>query len=345
MRFILVLILLLSWTFSFAQQVFFKTDFPLTDIQLRDFYSSFYIDENTIAFNANDYKIHAYDRKTLQERWTTSLDYKTVVPPAYYKGKFLCQEKSFVVSLDEMTGKTVDTLYIGSLLTAPMIKNDILYATGICAAGCVFAFDLAQMKELWYYFIAHGCSIKPYYLSDRIFANAEGDNWLTLDYAGKILTCQDTTSHGEEWYAPGCVSDFEFLTHDGIKVSAKQAKKVFNNEYHVIGDVYHEADKTIIDFEEGAFIYVLGKKLKKIAALNLPEIVGETDYEDSGDIVKIEGNRISFLYAWRLVTYDIARKSVIKMIDLSEYSPTNVQLVKDEIWLISKKDGMLYGLR
>jgi len=55
---------LLFFNFTQAQTEFFNSKINLFENKLEDFYSSFSIDNAQVYFNANDYQVYAYDKKT-----------------------------------------------------------------------------------------------------------------------------------------------------------------------------------------------------------------------------------------------------------------------------------------
>lgn len=58
------IILLSAYMPICAQTEFFKSKIIFSESHLLEFYSSFSIDSNQIYFNANDYELYAYSKKT-----------------------------------------------------------------------------------------------------------------------------------------------------------------------------------------------------------------------------------------------------------------------------------------
>jgi len=82
---------------------------------------------------------------------------------------------------------------------------------------------------IWKKFIAHGVDKQPYFLKDKIIANAEDDNWFELDYNGKLLdtTCEYKANLFVEDIK--CVQNFVHLTHDDRGISQYFLQEYFGD--------------------------------------------------------------------------------------------------------------------
>jgi outer membrane protein assembly factor BamB len=183
----LILCLALFFTLSgTTQQVFFKSAQAFDKEMLADFYGSITLQGNLLLFNATDFQLYAYDANTGSHKWSYKLNRKSNIPPFPVQNRIWANSKDEVVQLDTATGALVKKLTLTSLLTKPVVKGDIVYATGIYDGGCLYAYDMMSDSVLWKRYLAHGCSVEPYYLSDKIVANREGSDWIEIAYSGRL---------------------------------------------------------------------------------------------------------------------------------------------------------------
>ena len=326
-----------------AQKVFFKSSQSYSQEEFGDFYTAITLNNNQIFFNAPDFRLYAYDKISGSLKWTYKLNYKSNTPCFFVENHILVNGDIQVVVLDTATGKLAKKFPFKSLLTAPFIKNDILYGTGIYEGGSLYAYDLKKDSILWARFLAHGVSIKPYYFEDKIVANAEGNNWIELAYSGAL---KDTSCDTKEVFFPSdlpCVKKFGALTHDGKEVSGKLEDKIRSceeNQPYVLFKNNH----TII-LSNGR-LYVLGNKLKKKLEIQLTSLSDSIDFNDWGlqKILKADNEILWLLYSEKLIIYNYQKKSLVKIINLEDWEPHQAIFDENRLWLISRKDGLLYGL-
>jgi hypothetical protein len=347
MRFALFALLFTISTSSFSQKVFFKSGIPLTEKDMRPFYSSVAISDEKIFLQSNDYKTYAFDKKSSQISWEVYTGFKSDVPPVVANANVLIPGESYSLIVDTASGQVIDTLLYHDIAHY-IVRDNILYATGLHEGGGVFAYDLKSRKILWDRYIGDGVAIKPYFEKDRIVVNAQGvSTWASLSYStGRSLTGLDTVTTREE-LDPSCLREFEFRTHDGKEVSQAKAKKLFGKDYFGFQDIMRNDKFTVVLNADMVQFLVLGDKLKPVALVNTTEMdLGEEDaYVELGSIIRIDENKVWFFIGSYITVIDFVTKKLVRQINLEEWQPHSVKLWNDEIWLISSKDGQLYGLR
>lgn len=343
MKQLLICTILFCATRSNGQTVFFQSNQTYSEKDLTSSYSSIALQNNLLLFNAPDYGLYAYDR-TGRQLWKYDLGRKSNQPP-FFAGKWVWAvgRESQVWQLDSATGATMKKLPFSELETPPIQRNGILYGTAIYDGGCLYAYDLKADSVVWQRFLAHGCSIKPYYQAEKIVANAEGDNWLEIRYDGKLVDTQ--CDDAEITYPSGlsCIKNFAALSHDGKEIKGKLAQTLlpdgyFNNE------IFYTAQNSFV-LHEGT-LTVLGNKLKKKLSVDLNTINDSIQEQEEGlaKILAADDQTVSLVYNNQFIIYDFKKKKSVKTVDLNNWGPHQVILDENRLWLISKKDGRLYGL-
>ncbi|WP_131494738.1 PQQ-binding-like beta-propeller repeat protein [Flavobacterium enshiense] len=345
MRHLFLLMFFLMGFNSKAQTEFFASKISFSERNLSDFYSSIAVDSSQVYFNANDYRLYAFDKKSGNENWQFYLANKSNKAPFIYKQTVLANEHVSQYSdkssqLDSKTGIAIQELKIDEILTTPLFKDSIMYCTGLYEGGAIIAYNLNKNEVLWSRFIAHGSSIRPYYLKDKIIVNAEGDNWFELDYDGKLIdnSCKykSTFNDGSEV----CAKNFKRLTHNQKELS----ENYFNNDDNV--DIKYGKDKTILlSGNELIFINNRNKVSKKVdldQTLEFPE--GSDAYNEYKSIVKADDNVVWVFYQNLLAVYDLKKNAIIQTIDLTKWNPHRLVADKNDLWLVSRNDGQLYGI-
>lgn len=338
--------LLLPALFAFsaiqAQEVIFKSPKSFTDDELYDFYCSFRMEGNKIFFNAPDYMLYAFDKADGTLKWERPLRYKTNHAPRIVDHKLWANASGAVEMINMETGEKIRDLPLGSIESEPLVRNGIVYATGILDGGRVYAYDLEKDSVTWSRFIAHGCSRQPYYPGDRIIANAEGDKWIELNYNGTMMNAGCNQEEEFESGSP-CVRNFAAITHDGSEIIDFMGESAFYDHYGVPS--LSSVGETTFAFHKGE-LNVYGNRLRKKAAILLEKLVDQVDWDDNSlqRIVKLEGDRIWIVYSNRLFILDHRKKKLVRMVDLTQWEPHQVQEDNGNLWLISKLDGRLYGL-
>jgi hypothetical protein len=344
-----ILIVLFISTKVAAQTEIFHSKINFSEDQLDKFYSSISMDSTQVYFNANDYYVYAYDKKTAALNWSHYLANKRNTPPIPYQtsvlvSKHLSEYSDKCVQLNSKTGDTIQTLIIESINTKPVFKENIMYCSGIDAGigGAVIAYDLVKNNVIWERFIAHGVDKQPYYLKDKIVANAEDDNWFELDYNGKLLdtTCEYKANLFVEDIK--CVQNFVHLTHDDRGISQYFLQEYFGDSENI--KVGTNSNHTfLLGFSK---LIVLGDKLKIHKEMDVDQIITlpKTGNNDLREILKIDDNTVWFFYKNLMVVYDYKKNVTVKTVDLSQWRPHQVILENDNLWMISKNDGQLVGI-
>ena len=341
MKQILLIIATCCYAFaSIAQEVFFKSTQSYTGKELGTFYASITLQHNLLLFNAPDYHLYAYDVNNATEKWNYYLNRKSDIPPFFSANTILANNDEQVIQLDTASGALLKSIPVTRLETAPITKNGILYGTGIYDGGSLFAYHLEKDTLLWKIFLAHGVSEKPYYLPDKIIANAEGNNWLEVAYTGSLT---DTTCKPLKDEFPSelpCVKKFLALTHDGKEIRGKMAEKMGEPER---SNIWYTAKNTILVNHEQLFI--LGNNLTLKLAQPLSYFTDNMEVSGGpAKILHVDEATLWMLYNDRLIEYNFRKKTLTKTTDLSSWSPHQAILKNNRLWLISRKDGLLYGI-
>ncbi len=338
-------LLLLAYDPAFAQTEFFNSKNNFSFKQLNNFHSSFSIDSTQVYFNANDYNVYAYNKKSGVLNWSHYIANKTNTAPIPYQNslfvsKHLSEYNDKCVQLNSITGDTIQTLSIESINTKPIFKENIMYCTGIDTetGGIALAYDFKKNALVWKKFIAHGVDKQPYYLEDKIIANAEDDNWFELEYNGKFLdtTCEQKTNLFVEDIK--CVRNFKYLTHNQKEITT------LNFEDFSSPKIKYSKDRTFILGESKMQIINSKNKIEK--EIKLEETISNTKNKTGfyTEILKIDANSIWFIYLNTVVVYDFEKNKTIKTFDL-KYNVHQAVLDGNNLWLISKNDGELVGLQ
>lgn len=83
-KFCILIVFLISCEIS-AQTEFFHSKILFSESQLSDFYSSISVHSSQVYFNANDYKVYAFNKKTGVLNWPCHLVNKTIMHLSHIK--------------------------------------------------------------------------------------------------------------------------------------------------------------------------------------------------------------------------------------------------------------------
>jgi hypothetical protein len=324
---------------SFCQEITFTSAQTFSKEDMNSFYSSVAISGDLVLFNANDFRLYAY-RKDGTLVWETSIKRKSDIPPFFVDSTIWVNgndnNTTHIKILAPSDGSLKKTASF-EMQTTPVVRNGVLYGTGISRGGCLFAYDLRSDSLIWERFIAHGNARRPYYQPEKIIANAEGDNWLELDYSGRLTDpqCEDpTVSFPSELK---CVKTFDILTHDGLPISGKKSERWMANEaiagYSKNHTFFLQNDKLII----------LGNRLRQKASVDLYSWFENKDFNEyaTRSIIQANDEKIWLLVNNHVISYNHKSKKLETQLDLSDWEPHQVVIDDDKIWFISKKDGLL----
>lgn len=338
---------------AFSQKVFFTSPQTFKESELKTFYASIRQHDNVILFNAPDYRLYAYDKITGAKKWSQDIKRKSNRAPFFVGGHIWTKVGDHVVQLDTATGEKVKDLVFETVDTEPFEKNGLLYFTGIYEGGSIIAYDLQKDTILWKRFIAHGSSQQPYYQKDKIVVNAEGSNWLEMNYAGQMKEATCNTTGDEIPSGPNCVKEFSALTHDGKPITGKLAKDLFQEDY-TIPEVLTTSKNTFVLGNSNEQLTVFGDKLKKkvqVELFDVSDVLSEfnTDSlthpdESLAKILKADDTYVWIAYYHHLLIYNYSKKAIDRVIDLSAWEPHQIITDNNNLWIISKKDGRLYGV-
>ncbi|MGZ8536888.1 MAG: hypothetical protein ACXWV9_01435 [Flavisolibacter sp.] len=329
-----------------AQKEFFRSQQVFSKEHLSTILSSIVIHNDLILFNANDYHLYAYNKKDGSLKWATETNYKSSRPAfvqdnIIYAGLYSNKVQQ-TAQFSLVDGKLIKTLPFGPLETKPLIKNGMLYGTAIYDYGCILAYDLEKDTVTWSRFIAHGLSNQPYYFDNKIMANAEGNNWVALGYDGILLDtiCKVKADIFVENIP--CIEKYTALSHDRLPIKGKVSAEIFGNDLMDLPEMITTSNTTFALNETK--LSILSKKLKIKQQLDLSTLA--EDLEDNGNtkLLKADDENIWILFSDHLMQYNHKAKKLVKLTNLSEWQPQTVLLDEENIWLISGKDGLLYGV-
>ena len=340
------LFLLLITTSAYSQKEFFRSQQVFTKEQMNDFYSSITIHDGLVIFSANDYHLYVYNKKDGLLKWSVETNYKSTIPVfvqdnIIYAGiskKEVHQAAQFSLA----NGKLIKALPFGPLATKPLIKNGMLYGTAIYDYGCIVAYDLQKDTVTWSRFIAHGYSTQPYYFENKIMANAEGNNWIALGYDGVLLdtTCAVKATIFVEDIP--CVKNFIGLSHDGLEIKGKLAEDILGNDIFGRPPVLTTEKYTYVYYDDK--LTILSGKLKIKQQVEVSSLADSLVENSDTKLLKADNENVWILYSDHLLQYNHKTKQLVRLTNLTAWQPQQVLLDEENIWLISGKDGLLYGL-
>lgn len=349
-KFFIFIITILSIN-SWSQTEFFHSKILHTESQLDKFYSSISMDSTQVYFNANDYYIHAYNKKTGQLNWSYYLASKTNETPKLYKNSIIVlkhfdEYNNKSIQLNSKTGDTIKTLNINEIYNEPVFKNDIMYCTSISPkiGGAILAYDLNKNSVIWERFIAHGVGKHPYYLKDKIIANAESDNWFKIGYDGilKDTLCLKKASLFVEDIK--CIENFQVLTFDNKAIT----ESFLNKNVGEYDNLVFKSNEKLTVFIGNENLLIIGKNKKILHKVRLDEILLSlySEMNSYKTILKIENTTVWFFYEYLLVAYDYKNPEKRQVYDLAKWKAHQILLEPNNAiaWIISKNDGQLYGL-
>lgn len=162
-----------------------------------------------------------------------------------------------------------------------------------------------------------------------------------LRFAPKVL--EEQAKQRNKPYLRQGLQQFIALTHDGKEIKGKLANELFLNSYSVPAITTTAKHSFILN---DGHLFILGNKLKRKSSLPLNSLSDELE-ENSGSPAKIlnaDDEKITMLYSHHFIIYHHRDKKLLKLIDLAQWEPHQAILDEGKLWLISKKDGILYGL-
>ena len=344
--FFVFIILLCVTSSAYSQKEFSRSQQIFTKEQLSSFYSSVTIHDSLVIFNANDYQLYAYNKKDGSLKWSVETNYKSSVP-VFVQGGVIYggiskKEKHQAAQFELANGNLIKALPFGPLATKPIIKNGMLFGTAIYNFGCILAYDLKKDTVAWSRFIAHGYSTQPYYFENKIMANAEGNNWVALGYDGILFdtTCAVKASIFVEDIP--CVKNFIGLSHDGLEIKGKLAENILGNDIFGRPPMLTTEKYTYVYYDDK--LTVFSGKLKIKQQVKVSSLADSLVENSDTKLLKADNENIWILYNNHLLQYNHKTKKLVRSTNLTAWQPNSVLLDENNIWLISGKDGLLYGL-
>jgi hypothetical protein len=340
-------IIAVNSTSLIGQQMIFRSDSAHANDYHVVAFSSFYVNGDLVLFNAEDYFLYAYHRKTGKKLWGHYVGYKGKISPFLYDGNVVAKGSYFMTAWGIQNGEEIERLPMSGLSTTPMVKGTMMYATGSYQDQYHFyAYDFAAKKVRWHMPVGIGFATRPYYQKNHVYVNIDFGEWIKVDYEGRFQSCNSIPVSDSKTYPTDCKAYFELISHDGLKLSREQAARLFGGQYHTVREVKYFGSRTVAVEKDGTRIIVLGNKLKPVAVINLFDYTKEKiAYEDETSIIGLKQNRLWILYNYNVYTYDLDKKQLTKDEWLSAFEPSAMQLIDDEVWFISWKDKRLYGFK
>lgn len=332
---------------GFSQKEFFQSPQVFSEEQLEDFYSSITMSNDLVLFNANDYYLYAFDKNGGALQWQTEINYKTNIPvfvddSIVYAGSSK-KDQQLAVQLNLKSGTLLRELPFGPLQTKPFIKDGQLFGTAIYDYGCILAYDIKKDTVIWNRFIAHGVSRQPYFLEDKILANAEANNWVELGYNGVLL---DTTcAEKADIFVEGipCIRKHIGLSHDGLEINGKVATALFGENYMEIPDIISSKNFTFILNED--MLSIFSGKLKKKQEVAISSLLKEVPENFVvPKLIKADDENVWVLSNDHLLQYNHKTKKVVRATNLETWQPHQILMDDGKLWIISRNDGRLYGV-
>lgn len=339
-------LLLLAATKLLAQKEFFRSQQVFTEEQMSKFYSSIAIYDGLVIFNASDYHLYGYNIKDGSLKWSVETNYKSSIPVFAQDSTFFAgvskKEVHQAAQFSLADGKLIKVLPFGPLATKPFIKNRMLYGTAIYNYGCILAYDLNKDTVTWSRFIAHGLSRQPYYFENKILANAEANNWVKLSYDGVLLdtTCKVKAALFVEDIP--CVKTFTAITHDGLEIKGKLSDEIFGTDFYELPEMLTSANYTFVLHDDK--ISIISQKLKIYQQVVVSSLVEDLADNFNTKLLKADDEHIWLLLSNHLLQYNHKTKKLAMLTNLTAWQPASILLDETNIWLISAKDGLLYGL-
>jgi hypothetical protein len=331
-------------TIALAQTEFFNSKLLFSEDHLADFYSSISVDSTQVYFNANDKNIYAHDKKTGKLNWLYYSGSKSNNAPKPHKNNvFFETGVGTWEQLNAKTGELVRIIRVDGVSTQPFIKDTIMYCAAVLPkfGGAIVAYDLKHKSRVWQKYIGQGTALQPYFFKDKIVAKFEENLWFELDYNGNILD-KDTLCYSKN-YDPiieenYCNIHYDLLNQYNKDVAVKNVS-IQNTKY------YYTNDMTAV--LENDKIKIINKENKIAKEIEIGKIfkLSPTAINEYREILKVEDGIIWFFYENSLMVYDFKKNKTIKTYDLSSWKPHQILLDECSLWLISKNNGELVGLK
>lgn len=338
------LFLFLFSVVAMAQTEFFNSKLLFPEYHLSNFYSSISIDSTQVYFNANDYNVYAHDKKTGILNWTHYSGSKSNdAPKSNQNNVFIATSGGKCEQLNAKTGELIQTLNIEELTTQPYIKDTIMYCAAISPriGGAILAYDLKNNNILWEKYTGHGVSLQPFFFEDKIVAKFEEYFWFELNYNGNILD-KDSSCYFKNNEPPFeenyCNIHYDLLNQYNKDLAIKNIS-IENTKYYYTNEL-----TVVLENEKLRIINKKNKIAKEIAISKIFKLLEEKT-NDYCEILKVEGDTIWFFYENTLAVYDFKKNKSIKTYDLNSWRPHQILLDENNIWLISKNNGELVGLK
>ena len=90
---------------------------------------------------------------------------------------------------------------------------------------------------------------------------------------------------------------------------------------------------------------ILGNNKKLIKTIEISEIAILADSNSYSKIIEINGDILWLLAEGILTGYNYKKDIILKTYDLTKWQPHQLEIDGNTVWLISKKDGQLYGFK
>ena len=227
-----------------------------------------------------------------------------------------------------------------------MLKDGVLFGTAIYEGGCLFAYDTRKDTVLWWRFLAHGVSHQPDFFEDEIRANAEANNWVRVNYNGQLLdtTCKEKADIFVRDIP--CILNYSALTHDRQEINGKFASAIYGKDEPEVEPKLLTTSTNSFILHNGMLSIIANKrKIKNTVDLNsLSDSITGNEW-GLNQLLQANDKQVSLIHQERFIIYDFKTKKLVKLLDLTNWEPYSALINENKLWLISKKDGLLYGLQ
>ena len=108
---------------------------------------------------------------------------------------------------------------------------------------------------------------------------------------------------------------------------------------------FYTPNKTLV-LNKGV-LYVIGNKVKLRSKKELWSLLNEEEEiytQGEAKILQGDDTLAWILYGDHLMVYNHQKQTLVKAIDLKAWEPHQALLDGNRLWVVSRKDGLLYGL-
>ena len=139
-----------------------------------------------------------------------------------------------------------------------------------------------------------------------------------------------------------CVKIFIDLSHDGREIKGKLAEDILGNDVFGRPPVLTTENYTYVYYDDK--LTILSGKLKIKQQLEISSLAESLVENSDTKLLKADNENIWILYSDHLLQYNHKTKKLVRLTNLAAWEPKQLLLDEENVWLVSGKDGLLYGL-